>query len=187
MSKNKYRAWDVSEKKMISDGIEFELRCLDIDWGEHDPYCAIGHPSYYSEHLIMLQCTGLADKNGVEIYFDSLINVFFTSGDGEHYHDCVYRVVMGSLGIEMQFESLLWQSGGRNQYPLSTTLCERFGSLKVGYFDQENRNVLIVPDSSGENHLSGERWKESDESMYFEVIGTAQENPELLSASTVNE
>tara|TARA_R110002096_G_scaffold327284_10_gene521341 strand:- start:4738 stop:5415 length:678 start_codon:yes stop_codon:yes gene_type:complete len=211
---NKYRAWD--GEKMVVDGdrwyprgesrhgrIPYEVQISSIgihytklfDLGQKS--VNIDGVDYYSnqdgdgdavhsEGLELMQCIGRTDMSGVEIYFDSLINVFFTSGDGEHYHDCVYRVVMGSLGIEMRLESLLWQSGGHNQYPLSTTLCERFGSLKVGYFNQENRNVLMIPESFEENRMRGNRWKKNDESMYFKVIGTAQENPELLNAAQEN-
>ena len=124
------------------------------------------------------QFTGLTDKNGVDIYEGYLINVFFTSNDGEHIHDCIYEVRKGTLGgIELKFKSLLWESYGWNQHTLSSTLSESTTRISEDY---QNRGRLLLNDSWGENHTYRERWKEIDESRYFEIIGNIHQNPELL-------
>ena len=129
--------------------------------------------------IILEQYTGLKDKNGVEIYDGDLLNVFFTSSNGEHIHDCIYSATKGALGnIQFAFVGLLWSCYGHNQYPSSAILCERHESLD--YEHEENEIKLKVPDSWGENHLHGNRWKQNDKSFYFEVIGNIYENPELL-------
>lgn len=120
------------------------------------------------------QFTGLYDKNGKEIYESDLLNIFFTSGDQEHSHDCVYEVEYAFLGLQLVFRRLLWESHGFNQYPIETTLCERYGTLTL---DNEG---LLVPDTHKENHLLKRQWKGLDRSRYFEVIGNIHENPEML-------
>jgi hypothetical protein len=100
--------------------------------------------------------------------------VFYTSSDGEYNHDCIYLCQFGQLGIEFSFQKLLWNSFGHNQYPLSTTLCERYETLRI------NTNGLVVPNKHDHNVHTRHSWKQNDESNYFEVIGNARENPELL-------
>lgn len=125
------------------------------------------------------QFTGLRDKNGVNIFCGDLLNIFFTSNDGEHIHDCVYRASVGQLGdIQFNFVKLLWEDMGHNQYPSSTTLCARYDTLDYEY--EGNQLKLKVPDSWGENHLHRHKWKANDKSFYFEVIGNAHQHPHLL-------
>jgi hypothetical protein len=175
MREIKFRAWDLDNCQIFTiDDIgdvsfyfenDGSLSLLICDSGEN-PNC------------VFMQYTGRKDKNGVEIYEDDLLNVFFTSSNGEHIHDCIYRVTKGALGgIQLVFVRLLWSCHGHNQYPASTTLCERHKTLDYEY--EENEIKLKVPDSWGENHLHGNRWKQNDKSFYFEIIGNIYENPEL--------
>jgi hypothetical protein len=131
-----------------------------------------------SKDYIIMQYFNLQDKDGVDYCVGDLVNVFFTSNNGEHIHDCIYQVVKGALGgIELRFIKLLWESYGWNQHTLNTTLCERYSRLSEDYL---NRGRLMLEESYGRNHLLGDRWKETDESRYFEIIGNIHENPELL-------
>lgn len=160
----KFRAWNNVDKRMI------EWSTLDLLF-----HTATINSKYYN----VMQFTGLKDKNGVEIYEGDLLNIFFTSGDGEYIHDCVYRVQIGGLGdAQFSFVDLLWSCHAHNQYPSSTTLCSKYESLDYEYEADEIK--LKVPDNWGENHLHGNRWKQNDKSFYFEVIGNIYENPELL-------
>ena len=125
-----------------------------------------------------MQFTGLQDKNGVDIYENDLLNVFFTSNNGEHIHDCIYQVTEIALGgIELRIRAMMWESYGWNQDTLETTLSEKYSGLSEDYL---NRGRLMVDDSYGKNHMHDTSWKETDESRYFEVIGNIHQNPELL-------
>lgn len=170
----KFRAWYESEneKQMLFVGDNFgtahPLDCC--------VYAMEGQP------VKLMQCAGLKDKNGTEIYDGDLLNIFFTSGDGEYIHDCIYKAEKGGLGgVQFRFVGLMWSCHAHNQYPSSTTLCEKYESLDYEY--EGNEIKLKVPDSWGENHLHGNRWKQNDKSFYFEIIGNIYENPELLEQS----
>lgn len=168
MREIKFRAFDTTSRKMyLQEQIEkYTLEQLH----------RIGFGDDYTKFM---QYTGLKDKNGVEIYEGCLLNIFFTSGNGEFIHDCIYKVEIGALSdIQFKFVRLLWVDGGHNQYPSSTTLCARYDSLDYEY--ENNQVKLKIPDSWGENRLHGNQWKCNDKSFYFKVIGNIYENPELL-------
>ena len=132
------------------------------------------------EGLAWMQYTGLKDKNGVEIFTDDLVNVFFTSNDGEHNHDCIYKVFINDIyGIEFRFVKLLWEISGHNQYPVCMTLSSKYGEISDDYVNQ-NYDRLAVKDMYGENYILRNKWKTNDYSNNIEVIGNIYETPELL-------
>ena len=130
------------------------------------------------DKLEFMQYFDIQDKNGVDYCVGDLVNVFFTSDNGKHIHDCIYQVLKGALGgIEFRIRAMMWESYGWNQDTLQTTLCEKYSRLSEDYL---NRGKLMLDDSYGENHTYGTRWKETDESRYFEIIGNIHQNPELI-------
>ena len=161
MNQNKFRSWSIQGKRFwyfdIHTGFNAE---------NSDRFTAA--EAYFD----------LQDKNGVNYCVGDLVNVFFTSNNGEHIHDCIYQVVKGTLGgIELRIRAMMWESYGWNQDTLNTTLCERYSRLSEDYL---NRGRLMLDDSWGENHIYGTRWKETDESRYFVIIGNIHQNPELI-------
>ena len=179
----KFRAWDGHKMIMPEENAYYQhyiSMCGSIVQKSSEGMDCFGGGDRWAraEPLELMQFTGLQDKNGVDIYENDLLNVFFTSNNGEHIHDCIYQVTEIALGgIELRIRAMLWESYGWNQDTLQTTLSEKYSGLSEDYL---NRGRLMVDDSYGNNILQHTSWKETDESRYFEVIGNIHENPELL-------
>jgi hypothetical protein len=109
----------------------------------------------------------IKDMKGVNLNQGDLVNVLYTSSDGEHIHDCVYEVKTDwTGGLCLQFKSLLWKCYGHNQHPLSENLSATNGTLDRDY-RQHDFTTLMVKSTHGENKLHGHIWKQNDESRYF--------------------
>lgn len=166
----KFRAWNGYKMRGVTKNDFFSIR--------NDGMTSMQLPDPDFEPVLM-QFTGLKDRNGVEIYEGDLLNIFFTSGDGEFNHDCIYQASIGDMGdLRFHFRKLMWEDSEHNQYPTATTLCLQYGNLECLWRKDDKRPA--VRDVYEENHIHKNKWKGLDKSSYLEVIGNIHQNPELL-------
>ena len=141
----KFRAWDIEKKEL------------------HTDLCYLG------EDLLM-QYTGLKDKNGVEIYEGDILRIDIISDNHPNKNfDGLYRVQQDFKGVSFRFIDLAWKVKNKvfNQYPSIFTITS--------------------------NYIHDDRWKGGVGCQYYEmyeskitkstsitVIGNKFENPELL-------
>jgi hypothetical protein len=138
----------------------------------------IAHQSTFPGRFEVEYSTGLKDKHWEEIFEGHLIRIKRTLNAGEYHHDGVYIPHFGQLGgVEFNFV-YLYGDDDTNQYPIDTTLCERYHSLDL--WSDGTGLVLTSPETHGENHIRRQGWIQSDKTTDFEIIGTVHENPELL-------
>ena len=183
MREIKFRAWHPESKSMTV----FDLEKASKDQYIASHVCALLSNTHSEGEDLMMQFTGLTDKNGVEIYEGDIINICFTSDSGVFVHDGVYTVSNSSIGgLEFEFKKLLWVSFGYNQYPRSMTLNEKYGGLSTVYGNDKIN--LIANDQYISNVEASNTYPFNNEkelsfcSRYFEIIGNIYENPELLKA-----
>lgn len=146
----RFRAWHKEEKIM--------LNVIAINWFSDSEYdlClgeSINHEDYHTEsdETILMQSTGLRDKNGKEIFEGDIVRYVYYDGSG--YQDYL---------IEFKTEEVITgESCG--EYNIETTWIgvhfKRIGGNIVGDYD------YVHP----------------EEVSNFEIIGNIHENPEMVS------
>lgn len=111
------------------------------------------------------------DRKGNDLNVGDLVNVFYTSYDGEYNHDLVCEVCAGEMGdIQLKVKDLLWMDHGHNQHPSSLLFCLAYDNLRSRRSKSGGFIQLIIPDRIDRNDFHGTQWKALDESYYIEKL-----------------
>lgn len=149
----RYRAWDIEFKEMVQvDALVFDEQIIKATYK---------NGNIVKEDLknyVLMQSTGLKDKNGKEIYEGDILK-FNDEWDEYCYEGYVDGVSEGVNFVEIEKD----------------TTCFGFGKTKI----PESSLFNLVNDE----HLT---FKEliTDTSFEFEIIGNIHTNPELLEVSS---
>lgn len=114
----KFRAWFPDLKKMVSvDKIDFYNEVIIYDHFEENNGYILQSSSCPIKDCILMQSTGLTDKNGILIFEGDIVRFtfdFVSCGETNH-HDGYHMVYMDERGIGLQFKKLAWIDDGKNQ------------------------------------------------------------------------
>ena len=148
----KYRAWDSAKKEMFKDTFAI-TESGQVVVVEQESVAS--SPDYvFVEHLVIMQSTGLKDKNGKEIFEGDILK--FNDEWNEYCHEgYVDGSVEGVNYVEVVKGEACFEFG-KTRYPES--------SLFI-YMEDE--------------HLSFAEFVK-DKDFEFEIIGNIYKNPELL-------
>ena len=149
----RYRAWDKEFKEMVQvDALVFEEQIIKATYKNGNVV------KEDLKNYVLMQSTGLKDKNGKEIYEGDILK-FNDEWDEYCYEGYVDGVFEGVNYVEIEKE----------------TTCFGFGKTRI-------------PESSLFNRVNDEHltFKEliTDTSFEFEIIGNIHTNPELVEVSS---
>jgi len=143
MRQIKFRAWDKEEKRMVHFGNHFYV-------GGTNDLCFIGEDSPNNMKELLMQYTGLKDKNGKEIYEGDILDVDIIMGEDE------------KRGVHSTDKGIVIFKNGC--FNLDIISVEYYGSL--ARIDNEGWGEDILINIIFENEP--------------EIIGNIYENPKLL-------
>lgn len=149
----RYRAWDKEFKEMVQvDALVFDEQIIKVTYKNGNVV------KEDLKNYVLMQSTGLKDKNGKEIYEGDILK-FNDEWDEYCYEGYVDGVCEGVNYVEIEKE----------------TTCFGFGKTKI----PESSLFNLVNDE----HLT---FKEliTDTSFEFEIIGNIHTNPELVEVSS---
>ncbi len=148
----KYRAWDSAKKEMFKDTFAI-TESGQVVVVEQESVAS--SPDYvFVEHLVIMQSTGLKDKNGKEIFEGDILK--FNDEWNEYCHEgYVDGSVEGVNYVEVVKGEACFEFG-KTRYPES--------SLFIYMEDEHLSFAELVKDKDFE----------------FEIIGNIYKNPELL-------
>lgn len=139
MKENKFRVWDTFTKKMVFEGFNVigEVTCFNgiEQYGDEHPNPAYESSLMRLNDFILMQFTGLADKNGKDLYENDLVI---------HKHDLsVYQVIW--VDEEAKFILNLVKGNGNDSIdedlsPLNLSLFTIIGNIyeKPEWLEIEN-------------------------------------------------
>lgn len=146
MREIKFRAWEKENKEMITDF------WIDSKDGE----CFGKYSDEAKPNWILMQYTGLTDKNGKEIYFDDIVKFSFHDHDDpmENYEGTAVIAETMNSGVGLLFD---WDN---NDAGSNKTFAVIEGGQINDYWDDEDL------------------WD-------IEVVGNIYENPELITKEEI--
>ena len=148
----KYRAWDSAKKEMFKDTFAI-TESGQVVVVEQESVAS--SPDYvFVDHLVIMQSTGLKDKNGKEIFEGDILK--FNDEWNEYCHEgYVDGSVEGVNYVEVVKGEACFEFG-KTRYPES--------SLFIHMEDEHLSFAELV----------------NDKDFEFEIIGNVYENPDLL-------
>ena len=95
MNNLKFRAWDKTAKKMSKvTAIDFSTKPFRVF------YKAYGNENYFNQDAILMQSTGLKDKNGVEIFEGDIVNCGYIFKGSPFEEEDDYTEDIGVINIQ---------------------------------------------------------------------------------------
>lgn len=152
----------------------YEVRNIDVK----DDYALVGYlddnnlpfEEVKLSDGILLQCTGLTDKNGKLIYEGDIIQGSFINDDGveelENIKDCAQIQFRNAMFCRVMY------AGTKTEY-WETMFYEYSGNLLSHQGKLENESIIMYDGDMF--YKKGEKWEPE-----FAVIGNIYQNPELL-------